>query len=299
MTYILLIVGAIIGLSSVHAKAVDYDVRAMVPADPPTQAPQISDPIDGFQAATSGLSLSGACQIMSPAIVVSIWRGGAPIGSTTCTGGGTFFLNIGLTSGINVLVARGSSITGQFGPDGVPISVRYVIPEQPSTSPTLSTFSAVDTVTGSVPLVATPATLHIESQQPFYYYADDGLVTLQLVIKNGESPYELVVDWGDGTIETRMYNAAGVIEISHRYTKSSMYAVRAKITDVKGATTTITLTTVTFSKTIEPIAPTLTKTSMTQIWLYAIGLFVLAAAMLMYLYEHNVAMSTSRHRRRR
>lgn len=297
MMHILLIVGTIIGLASGHANAVDYDVRAMVPADPPTQAPQISDPIDGFQSGGSALGLSGTCQVMSPAVVVSIWRSGAPIGSTSCTGAGTFFLSIGLTHGVNVLVPRSSSITGQFGPDGTPISVTYAVPVQPAESPVSPPTNSSEQAADSGSTAPMPTNLYVESQQPFYYYANDGLVTLRLVIRNGDAPYKLVVDWGDGVIEARTYEQPGLITLRHYYKKPSTYAVRAKITDVKGVTTTITLTTVTFSQSIEPPEPTITTASMRQIWLYTVGLLVLGSAMLLYLYEHHFAGSRRTERR--
>lgn len=285
---IFLIAGTMLFVAS-SAQAANYNVNAVVPADPPTVPSQITVPSNGFTTTTNSVGVGGTCQMMSPAIIVSIWRNGASIGSVPCSPDGTFFVIIGLALGNNTLLPRSSSITGQFGVDGAAVNVTYAVPpvvsEPTPVAPTSTNEQSASTPT---PLNQEPVTSPIiSSQEPFYYFESGTDVVLKLVITEGQSPYTMTVDWGDGSVETKTIPQSGPVELRHRYARPATYTIRAQITDVKGVSTSITLTSTSFSHDSKAASDETQRPEKRNTIAFAIGLLLTICGVLFFASHHH------------
>lgn len=259
-------------LGSLHsAQASSYNVNATVLAHSPTVAPQITTPEIDFRTSTNLVGVGGTCQVMSTAIVVSIWRNGSNIGSTMCDKYGTFFLIVGLVSGQNMLLPRSSSVAGQFGPDGLGRRVIYTASAQNDNRASQYENSVPSIVVSDAPPQQNKPT--IRTMTPHVYVEPGGDAVMSIVVYDGEAPYELHIDWGDGAVENRSGVPAGTIELRHRYSQQATYAIRIRVTDVLGASTVINLASLSSSlKTLPQTNPE----PFNRLWLYLVTSVVVA-----------------------
>lgn len=283
------------------AQAANYNVNAVVPADPPTIPSQITVPSNGFATTTNSVGVGGTCQVMSPAIIVSIWRNGTSIGSVPCSPDGTFFMIIGLALGNNTLLPRSSSITGQFGADGAAVDVTYTVhPDVPEPTPVAPTSPNEQPTSTPTPLSQEPVTSPIiSSHEPFYYFESGTDVVLRLVITEGQSPYIMTVNWGDGSIETKTIPQSGPVELRHRYARPATYAIRAQITDVRGVSTSITLTSTSLSHDPKTASDQTQRPDKTKTIACAVGLLLTICGVLFFASHHHTVSKQKRTKRKK
>jgi hypothetical protein len=215
------------------AAANSYSVGASIPYDPPTQAAIFDPAIDGATVHNALFTLSGTCQLMNPQAVVSIVRGSTAIGSAPCTG--SFNLQVMLTEGTNTFVARTANASNLYGPDSTSVIVTLVLPPNPpapgDTSPEPS--SPAQEITATNAGAATG--LSIAPDQPFSVMSSANDVTITVTVGGGEHPYDIVLNWGDGSVDSHHVDTAGSYSFTHQDQSAGAYKVHGRVRDVLGA----------------------------------------------------------------
>lgn len=213
----------------------EYDVNAVVPYDPPTQASVIEQPKAG-ELHQAQQTISGTCQQAAPYpdFVVSIWRSGFSLGSGVCDQG-RFSVPVVLREGQNTLIARTITITGDYGPDSDPLLLTLTPPivaqplppsvQQPTSETEKDNAINQGGLTGLV----------VATEKPFGLMNQDNLATIAVVVSGGQRPYTLQLNWGDGTIESYSLTSPGTYTYSHRFQFKRTYAVLVHVRDSLGA----------------------------------------------------------------
>ena len=222
-------------LFPVVTSADDYGVTANVPFPAPTQAAIITSPPDGTTVTDALQTISGTCELLSPQGAVSIWRNGASIGSGVCNG--SFSIPVMLQTGTNVLIARSASASALYGPDSSPLTLTLNLPPNipPPTGtsggviPTSTTPPARDTNAGAA------AGLTVSTSQPFGTLGNSHDVTITVTVAGGVRPYTIVLNWGDGSIETHSADRPGLYNFIHHYVVVASYTIRGQVRDSLGA----------------------------------------------------------------
>lgn len=203
-------------------------VAAQVPVQPatitPPAAPTTNSPI---------VTITGTCEITTPASIVSITSGGMLLGSTVCDSAGTFSIEVTLRPGENQLIAHTVNITDDYGPDGIPITINYISPTKP---PTEHIADGV-TPTNSAP-VATPqsniAGLKIISKYSYITYGPGKDAQWVGSFQGGAEPYTVVIDWGDGEVTNHANIGPNEQRFNHHYTSYATYFMTVTVTDKDG-----------------------------------------------------------------
>lgn len=240
----------LIAINNKDAMAVSYDVDAKVPAEVPGVPAEITYPVSGDVFTVDSVMVSGNCPITSPAQVVMIWVNGTFAGSTSCVAG-NYSISITLQPGQNTLVPKLINITNDLGPIGAPVVISYsppvtpATPEQPQTPDAIapqatSSQSAAQTDTESES-PNTTSTLKFTAETEFLVFGANGEVSLVLNLEQGQSPYTVYINWGDGTQDTYTYDTAGRKIIKHIYASATSKQVFITVTDKTGKTLYLTL----------------------------------------------------------
>lgn len=217
------------------ARADSYNVDAVVPYDAPTMPAVITSPVDGYVTSFASLNISGTCEYIAPGTVVVVIRNASVAGSSACSIGGTFSVVIALSGGANQLVARTANLNLLYGPDSATIMVQYNIPPAPPVPEPTTEPLAPENPEAINPALAAPSDLVITSNTPFYIIEEaKKTVSITLQVDGGETPYDLVINWGDGTVETRRIESGGTYTFTYEYSKPGVYRASATVTDVKG-----------------------------------------------------------------
>lgn len=216
-------------------RADDYNVNAVVPYAQPSQAATIDTPSTGKVTQNAQQIISGACQVMSPELVISIWRNGQVLGSTVCSSG-AYSLTIILALGQNTLIARTANGNGVYGPDSTavnvilsqPVVIQLLPPEVNQPSGPLQQIAVTN--------AGSRAGLSLTTLDPFGVLTSDKMTTtIRVVVGGGDTPYVLQLNWGDGTTESRSIDQPGSYEFTHTYRVQRDYTVLVRVRDVKGA----------------------------------------------------------------
>lgn len=183
-------------------------MEGRISAPPPTQAANISIPRSGQVFNTLPVTVSGICP---NGLLVKLFKNNVFAGSTQCNNG-SFSLIIDLFDGQNDLVARVYDALDQAGPDSNTVSVTYN-----NEKPTFG---------GRVSLSSAIAKKGANPGQKLVW---------PISVTDGEGPYAISVDWGDGTtpdLISRQF--AGNFDIEHVYKQSGVYNIVIKATDKNG-----------------------------------------------------------------
>jgi hypothetical protein len=219
--------------------AASYILTASVPYEVPTQASIIDTP--GVTVSDSSIAIAGTCTVITPSAIVSLWNGGSLLGATTCQLDGTFSVVVHLQPGLNTVVPKTSNIANVYGPQGSPILFTYNAPPPPVVEPVNPVTNPANTSTAvtaeNVP-VATPA-LQVSSPQPFGILSNIGQVTIDITVQGGDTPYDIVVKWGDGKSDSKSVSEPGTYTFSHIYKQKNSYTAAVRVKDSKGNSTDI------------------------------------------------------------
>lgn len=228
-----------------QALANTYDVTAKVPFAVASVPATIDQSLNNAVVGSSQVEMNGTCQTLSPVSVVSIWRGGQLIGSVSCEANGTYRLKVSLQPGANTLIARTGNISTVYGPDSSPITITYT-PAVASTttrrtvpgSQASSNTRADNQLPATNPEVNRPSGLSITTTNPVEILNDNNQVSINVTVASGQSPYTVLVVWGDGTTETRTVPGPGTYMFTHTFQKKGIYKATATVTDVLGVSRT-------------------------------------------------------------
>ena len=191
-----------------------FGVTAMVQSPVPTSAAIITTPSPGTTVTSKDILVAGSCPVISPQVTVALSIDGQEAGSANCDTNNNFAMPVILTGGAHILVAHVYTNTFGQGPDSTPVSVSY----QPTKT-----------------LTAAPA-LTLSSASPFTVIAFDRNVSWNGSINGGTAPYNVLVDWGDGSRDS--YTAAAADQrFNHRYDVESTHTIRLAVSDRTGKST--------------------------------------------------------------
>lgn len=232
--------------------AIDYDVNAKISAAIATQPAVILQPVAGTTFTTEQTTVSGVCEITTPSQLVIINRNGAFAGSGACSAIGEFSIEITLVPGGNLLVARIRNVTNDFGPNSQTVQVSYAPPyegqpvdegddddvtESPG-SPSQGTSGAPS---GGAAPPASSSSLKLSTEDEVVIFRTNGEVVITILIEEGASPYDLLVNWGDGISERYNFDSPGKKQLRHTYSSSGDKSIRIAVTDELGRTVYLTL----------------------------------------------------------
>ena len=98
-------------------------ITAVVQGPPPSTPATITSPQNNSVVSATPLVVMGTCQSN---LLVIVYNQGAEAGTGTCSVEGTFTINIGLLSGLNVITALNFDAYGRPGPDSAAVNVTVV-----------------------------------------------------------------------------------------------------------------------------------------------------------------------------
>ena len=181
-------------------------LQGTIPTDPPDTGATISFPSNGQSFDSSPITVRGIC----PAdLLVKIFDNQIFVGSTVCTSGGTFELEIDLFSGRNALIARVFDSLDQPGPDSNTVNITYASPQS-------------NTGVEQLVLTSNFATRGADPNTDLVW---------PLALAGGIGPYAISIDWGDGSNEVQTLDLAGNFNITHVYAQPGVYTVIVKAAD--------------------------------------------------------------------
>jgi hypothetical protein len=283
----LLFVAAVLSFfASSQVRAESYEVEAKVSAAIATEPAIISSPSTGSEFSVNNTTISGTCPVTTPSQLVLIWRNGIFAGSGPCNSG-TFSINITLVSGQNSLIPKLRNVTNDAGPSGSAILVSYtppVIPENPppaqiETGTTTDIAQDSNQTTQEQESPAKPASnLSLSTEDGFVVFDMSGETSLTINIVEGDSPYTVIIDWGDGTKQTYTFDSAGEKILTHKYATKDNKTISIAVTDESGKTVFLTLGAV--SLTTVPQEQTTGKSNTSADTLGTTGWIAVAAASL-------------------
>jgi hypothetical protein len=183
-------------------------MEGRISSPPPTTAATISIPRTGQSFTTLPVTVSGICP---KDLLVKLFKNNVFAGSVQCTNG-SYSLIIDLFDGQNDLVARVYDALDQAGPDSNTVTVGYNT-AQPEFKSRVSLTSPI-AKKGANP---------------------GQVLTWPITLSNGDGPYAVSVDWGDGKTPDLISRAfPGDFNIQHTYDKPGVYNILIKATDKNG-----------------------------------------------------------------
>lgn len=228
-----LVIALIIGLSgSVRADS-DFGVTASVFASPPGQAAQISQPHEGDSFTSNPITVAGTCEVANPAHVVKIFSNNQLIGSTTCSGAGTFGLNVDLFSGSNTLVPHIYTFQNIEGPVGDPVHVTLNLPTPPPSSGGNGSQSPTGSGSSSTPSQA-PAEatdFRLSPSDANLFFVPGKPLEVVFTISGGTPPYTVKIDWGDGELTELSFDSSQEVKLTHTFHGVGPYTIQIDGTD--------------------------------------------------------------------
>lgn len=239
-----------------QTNAGSYDVNARVNFPAPTQAAVIDSDLDNVTVENALFTIEGACEIGSPNFIVSIVRNSVAIGSANCDANGRFSVDVSLSSGLNTLIARSASISHLYGPDSSPINVTLNLPppvtptdsSNPTTPESGTPTTNTNTPGSSSAAKLTPQqynainqgarkNLRINTTEAFSVINEDKSTSIDVIVEGGNSPYTITINWGDGSVDSKVVDQPGKYTFTHIYNKIASYRVTGEVRDVVGAIT--------------------------------------------------------------
>jgi hypothetical protein len=263
LAFLLLVSTVLVGAVS-NSSSADSQLSLTVLGPPPTVGATIDQPTDGDHTAVNSQTVRGTCPV---GLVVEIYRNGVFAGSTNCDTGGLYNLLITLVPGDNLLVARDADALNQYGPDSNSVTITYDAPvptPTPTPAPT-STPTPTATPNGGGPLTPkpTPPATNKPTQRPkpvptptprpvpafiivsgAHVIQGTGTsdpVAWEIQFKQGHTPYDITVNWGDGHQDVTSGYRSDTILLKHAYYKAGTYHILVRAVDAVGRVAVISL----------------------------------------------------------
>jgi hypothetical protein len=243
---LLVVTAAALGVIQKQVSAADtIDVTGKISAVYPTVPAAITSPANNTVVYSNDVAVQGTCQYLPPASIVSISNNGTVVGSTSCTVTGTFTIAILLQPGSNVLVARTSNITDDYGPDSQSITIRYDAPIAPEAQQTNTSTPQSGSQPGGASSNGTGEPVRIIGRSAYIVFGPRKSAEWRGFIEGGTAPFSVTVDWGDGTVETFKNIRSEDLRLTHKYTIMKSQYVQIMARDALGQTTRATYIAVT------------------------------------------------------
>ena len=183
-------------------------IEGRISSPPPTTPATISIPRSGQAFSTLPITVSGICP---NGLLVKLFKNNVFAGSAQCNNG-SFSIIIDLFDGENQLVARVFDALDQAGPDSNIVTVTYNT-DKPA----------------FVSRVSLTTTIAKKGANP------GQTLTWPITVSDGDSPYAISVDWGDGKPPDLISQPfPGTFDIQHVYDAPGVYNIIIKATDQNG-----------------------------------------------------------------
>ncbi len=230
-------------VASAHASVLT--INGIVRGVPPSQPAVITSPADGSTVTEIPITVSGTCPSGN---FVRIYRNGDFGGETACANDGTFSLQMDLNIGQNKLLARIFNPGEAEGPTASPVTVYY----QPPVNTPASIPANTSPTTSSGGSIKASAQLLLTSNDEFQSYPPGSNIQWPIIIRGGDGPYSLSVDWGDGTNSLYSLKQAGTFTLQHKYKnenpKTGHYLIQVRAADINQQQAYLALTALITSK---------------------------------------------------
>lgn len=229
LALLLLIVGLALTVSSVIAlspppQAGSIGLTGTMPGPPPTVAATIKAPTDQQHFSATPVTITGTCP---KGTLVEVYKNDIFAGSTTCSDGGTYTLDVDLLIGKNALIARVYDALNQPGPDSNTVTVFYdALPPQ------------ADSLT---PLNLGGAQLLLNTDAVYRGSFPGQEFSVPIDILGGVPPYAVNVQWGDSTNKIVPRNDNLTFTVTHSYAKAGTYQITMQGTDSQGRVAFLTV----------------------------------------------------------
>lgn len=226
--FVMLVVGAMLSYSTFSAGAIDYLVKAKVPAPPLTEPAVITSPVGGDIFSEVPITVDGTCPLDS---YVEIYRNNFFSGSVLCSSDQKFSIDIDLFEGANELNAKVFNLTDDEGPSSTPVTVYYSPPEPEE--PTPGTRGGSSRPGGSI-----KAPFVIKSDFKLKGYFVGERVNWKVELSGGSPPYAVNVEWGDGSSSLISQKDEGSLTLEHIYHQpggeKGNYRIKIRASDSAG-----------------------------------------------------------------
>jgi hypothetical protein len=233
LAFLLVVTGMALTISSVFAldrpgpASSSISLGGTMPGVAPKVAATISSPSDHQHFATSPVTVSGSCP---NGTLVEVYKNDIFAGSTSCSGKGTYSLDVDLLFGTNTLVARVYDVLNQPGPDSQLVTVSYdVLPAQ----------------SGAItPLNFEGTQLMLNTDAVYRGIFPGQQLSIPVAVLGGVPPYAINVQWGDTSNQVLPRNNNVTFTVAHIYTKPGTYQVTLQATDVNARVAFLTVATI-------------------------------------------------------
>lgn len=189
-------------------------LTGIMPGIPPTTAATISAPTNQQHFTISPVTVSGTCPDNT---LVELYKNDIFAGSTTCSSGGSYSLNVDLLIGTNTLIARVYDALNQAGPDSNAVTIYY---------------DALPTQAASItPLNLGGAQLILNTDAVYRGVFPGQPLNISISLLGGTPPFAINVQWGDGTNKITPRNDNLTFTVSHIYNKPGTYQITIQADD--------------------------------------------------------------------
>lgn len=238
---------------SVYADS--YAVNARIAAPLPSAPAEITSPNNGIIVGGDNIVLRGTCPVITPSIIVLIYRNNEIVGSAGCSNTGQFLGTFNIVAGDNVFKPQVVTITNDYGLEGVSITISKTVSVTPAGPQDTTVNNIAKGQTSSQPKILSQssdastdstANFTIKTEKQFLIFTPGESFTWKINIDGGQSPYTVIVDWGDGTHSTYAANSSGDQNLSHIYKSPKNTVVKIRVKDSNGKEVYTTVAGVTF-----------------------------------------------------
>lgn len=237
--FLMLVVGVFLVYLTFSAAAIDYTVRAKVPAPPLTDPAIIDTPTNGARFSDVPIKVAGSCPDDS---YVNLYRNNFYSGSALCIDN-RFEITSDLFEGANELQAKVFNFTDDEGPQSPTVTVYYDKPASPE--PELPTYPGGGSTGSPARPVPAKAPFIIRSDFSLIGYYVGQMVRWKVDVSGGSQPYALSIDWGDGKSDLISLKEPGRLTLEHIYKKPGghrgNYTVKITGSDNSGSKTYLQL----------------------------------------------------------
>lgn len=208
--------------------------------------PVITFPASGTSSSSAVTTIKGTAQ---PGAVVTVMRNGVGAGSTPTDGAGDWQLDITLFTGSNtvqaVTCANSNAVIITYNPPVPPPGPQPPAPQppapQPPAQPSTPGAPGQPATPGSPaqpPPGSVPGNLFATSESTVISVIAGELAHLSIIINNGQEPFSVVIEWGDGS-QTVLKGNERILSVPHRYVRAGTFRAIARITDQSGQSASI------------------------------------------------------------
>lgn len=187
------------------AESLDVSTQVHAPLPPTGEVPVVQAPGDNSTLEVQNIFITGQCYIIDPSLIVVLLRDNQTIGTGPCLPDGTFRILVGLVKGVNIIIPKYVTITGQSSGYGSPITLTFdqsgSVTEEPQ----------------SAPPEAQADGLEITLNYDFITYNDTSPTEITYRVKGGNKPYIVTINWGDGTQTTAKITNSEPQSSKHQY----------------------------------------------------------------------------------